>query len=133
MTSNIGSQHILKAIRHWKNNSKDYEMMEEQAEELVRNKFRLEFINSIDRFILFFPLDANQIYKSVNIQLKILLNKIKENKIDLRYTNEAVELLATLRFNLNSWFRLVKREIHRHIEDDAAIGVMKGELGRKIG
>ncbi|KAK3211363.1 hypothetical protein Dsin_016069 [Dipteronia sinensis] len=81
--------------------------------------FRSEFINRIDRFIIFLPLDAKQIYKCVEIQ------------VDLRYTKGAVELLATLGFDPNSGVRLVKREIQLHIVDKVAIGVMKGDFKRE--
>ncbi|KAK0572161.1 hypothetical protein LWI29_027039 [Acer saccharum] len=128
LTSNIGSQHILKAIRDGKNNSEDYETLQKQVKELAGQNFRPEFINRIDRFIVFLPLDAKQIYRTVEMQLKMLQNKLKEKKFDLYYTKGAVALLATLGLDPNSGVRLVKREIQRLIEDEVAIRVMKGHF-----
>jgi ATP-dependent Clp protease ATP-binding subunit ClpB len=51
-------------------------MMKKQVIELARQTFRLEFMNRIDEYIVFQPLDSNQIYKIVEIQVINLLHKI---------------------------------------------------------
>ncbi|KAK4854493.1 hypothetical protein QYF36_024690 [Acer negundo] len=64
-----------------------------KVEELARQTFRSNFfMNSIDEYIVFQPLDSKQI---IEIQLKQVQDRLKQRKkIDLHYTKGAVELLG---------------------------------------
>lgn len=70
MTSNIGSHYILETLRNTQD-SKDavYDVMKRQVIELARQTFRPEFMNRIDEYIVFQPLDSKQIHKIVEIQV----------------------------------------------------------------
>lgn len=74
MTSNIGSHHILETLRSTKD-SKDaiYETMKRQVVESARQTFRPEFMNRIDEYIVFQPLDSREITRIVELQV----NKIR--------------------------------------------------------
>lgn len=74
MTSNIGSHYILETLRNTQE-SKDavYDVMKRQVIELARQTFRPEFMNRIDEYIVFQPLDSKQIHKIVEIQVKVEL------------------------------------------------------------
>ncbi|KAK0571089.1 hypothetical protein LWI29_010787 [Acer saccharum] len=129
MTSNIGSHHILETLRNTQD-SKDviYEIMKRQVLELARQTFRPEFMNRIDEYIVFQPLDHKEISKIVEIQLKRVQDRLKQKKINLQYTEEAVELLGTLGFDPNFGARPVKRVIQQLIENEIAIGVLRGDF-----
>lgn len=70
MTSNIGSHYILETLSNT-TDSKDavYDLMKKQVIGLARQTFRPEFMNRIDEYIVFQPLDATQICKIVEIQV----------------------------------------------------------------
>jgi ATP-dependent Clp protease ATP-binding subunit ClpB len=74
MTSNIGSHYILETLR---SNQDDkiavYDQMKNQVVELARQTFRPEFMNRIDEYIVFQPLDSNEISKIVELQVIDLL------------------------------------------------------------
>jgi ATP-dependent Clp protease ATP-binding subunit ClpB len=74
MTSNIGSHYILETLR---SNQDDkiavYDQMKSQVVELARQTFRPEFMNRIDEYIVFQPLDSNEISKIVELQVIDLL------------------------------------------------------------
>lgn len=129
MTSNLGSHYILETLRNAQD-SKDavYDMMKRQVVELARQTFRPEFMNRIDEYIVFQPLDAKEISKIVEIQMNRVKERLKQKKIDLHYTEEAVELLGTLGFDPNYGARPVKRVIQQMVENEIAMGVLRGDF-----
>ncbi|CAA6661666.1 unnamed protein product [Spirodela intermedia] len=129
MTSNIGSHFILETLRNTQD-TKDavYELMKRQVLELARQTFRPEFMNRIDEYIVFQPLDAKEISRIVEIQLGRLRERLKQRKIELEYTREAVALLGTLGFDPNFGARPVKRVIQQMVENEIALGVLKGDF-----
>ena len=72
MTSNIGSPLILGTLRNT-TDSKEvvYEIMKKQVIEMARQTFRPEFLNRIDEYIVFQPLDTSEINRIVEIQVNI--------------------------------------------------------------
>lgn len=129
MTSNIGSQYILETLRSTQDSKEAvYEMMKRQVIELARQTFRPEFMNRIDEYIVFQPLDSKEISKIVELQLNRVKDRLKQKKIDLLYTREAVELLGTLGFDPNYGARPVKRVIQQMVENEIAMGVLRGDF-----
>ncbi|XP_059640919.1 chaperone protein ClpB4, mitochondrial-like isoform X2 [Cornus florida] len=129
MTSNIGSQDILRIL---KNNDdgkeKIYDTMKRQTMELARETFSPEFMNHVDEFIVFQPLNTEEIARIVDIQMNCLKDRLNERKIDLHYTREAVDLILTLGFDRNFGARPVKRVIQQMVENEIAIRVLKGDF-----
>ncbi|CAO2037417.1 unnamed protein product [Urochloa humidicola] len=129
MTSNIGSPLILDTLRNT-TDSKEvvYEIMKKQVIEMARQTFRPEFLNRIDEYIVFQPLDTSEINHIVEIQLNRVKNRLKQQKIHLQYTPEAVEHLGSLGFDPNYGARPVKRVIQQMVENEIALGVLKGDF-----
>ncbi|VVB17271.1 unnamed protein product [Arabis nemorensis] len=127
MTSNIGSHHILETLRN-NEDSKEavHEIMKRQVVELARQTFRPEFMNRIDEYIVFQPLDSKEISKIVELQMQRVKNRLEQKKINLEYTKEAVDLLAQLGFDPNYGARPVKRVIQQMVENEIAVEVLKG-------
>lgn len=62
------------------------------------------------------------------MQLNRLKDRLKQKKIDLHFTKEAVELLGTLGFDPNFGARPVKRVIQQMVENEVALGVLRGDF-----
>lgn len=129
MTSNIGSHYILETLRSTQD-SKDavYDVMKRQVVELARQTFRPEFMNRIDEYIVFQPLDSKQISKIVKIQLDRVKDRLKQKNINLHYTEDAVKLLAAQGFDPNFGARPVKRVIQQMVENEIAMEILRGEI-----
>lgn len=129
MTSNIGSHLILDTLKNTQD-AKDvvYELMKKQVVDLARQTFRPEFMNRIDEYIVFQPLDSEQIKHIVQIQLNRVRDRLKQKKIDLHFTQEAIELLETLGFDPNFGARPVKRVIQQMVENELAVGLLRGDF-----
>ncbi|MQL75935.1 hypothetical protein Taro_008323 [Colocasia esculenta] len=129
MTSNIGSHYILETLRNTQDTKEAvYELMKMQVLDLARQTFRPEFMNRIDEYIVFQPLDSKEICRIVEIQLTRLRDRLKQKKIDIHYTRESVELLGTLGFDPNFGARPVKRVIQQMVENEVALGVLRGDF-----
>ncbi|KOM42043.1 hypothetical protein LR48_Vigan04g224100 [Vigna angularis] len=129
MTSNIGSHYILETLRSTQDDKTAvYDQMKRQVVELARQTFRPEFMNRIDEYIVFQPLDSEQISKIVELQMERVKNRLKQKKIDLHYTEEAVKHLGVLGFDPNFGARPVKRVIQQLVENEIAMGVLRGDF-----
>lgn len=70
MTSNIGSGLILDTLRNTEDTKEAvYEIMKKQVVDIARQTFRPEFMNRIDEYIVFQPLDVKEINKIVELQV----------------------------------------------------------------
>ncbi|KAJ0811427.1 putative ClpA/B family, AAA+ ATPase domain, P-loop containing nucleoside triphosphate hydrolase [Helianthus annuus] len=129
MTSNIGSHYILETLQSTQG-SKDavYNLMKKQVVDLARQTFRPEFMNRIDEYIVFQPLDSTQIRNIVEIQLNRVKDRLKQKKIVLRYTEEAIDILGKLGFDPNFGARPVKRVIQQLVENEISMGILRGDF-----
>ncbi|XP_077238095.1 chaperone protein ClpB4, mitochondrial-like [Tasmannia lanceolata] len=94
MTSNIGAKFFLETLRNTQD-AKDvvYERMKRQVIELARQTFRPEFMNAIDEYIVFQPLELNEIKCFADIQLKRLKEEGHVSEKDLLFRKEAFDAL----------------------------------------
>lgn len=65
------------------------------------------------------------------LQMNRLKERLKQKKIDLHYTKEAVELLGALGFDPNFGARPVKRVIQQLVENEIAMGVLRGDFSEE--
>ncbi|XP_022739632.1 chaperone protein ClpB3, chloroplastic-like [Durio zibethinus] len=127
MTSNVGSQYILNSDE---DAPKDiaYETIKQRVMEAARAVFRPEFMNRVDEYIVFQPLDREQISSIVRLQLERVQKRIADRKIKLQVKDAAVQLLGSLGYDPNYGARPVKRVIQQNVENELAKGILRGEL-----
>ncbi|EOA19903.1 hypothetical protein CARUB_v10000151mg [Capsella rubella] len=132
MTSNVGSQFIL-------NNTDDdanelpYETIKERVMNAARSVFRPEFMNRVDEYIVFQPLDREQINRIVRLQLARVQKRIADRKMKINITDAAVDLLGSLGYDPNYGARPVKRVIQQNIENELAKGILRGDFKEEDG
>ncbi|KAJ4877029.1 hypothetical protein Rs2_42047 [Raphanus sativus] len=121
MTSNVGSQFIL-------NNTDDdakkiaYEKIKQRVMDAARSIFRPEFMNKVDEYIVFQPLDPDMINSIVRLQLARVQKRIADRKMKIGIIDAAVDFLGSLRYDPNNGARLVKRVIQQNIENELTKG-----------
>lgn len=69
MTSNVGSQYILNTDDDTLTKETTYETIKRRVLEAARSIFRPEFMNRVDEYIVFQPLDRDQISSIVRLQV----------------------------------------------------------------
>ncbi len=117
MTSNIGSDIILENTLKSMVSQADFEETKERVLEVLRSRFKPEFLNRIDETIFFRALNMQDLMQIVDIQTDYLRKLLKEQEIDIEITPEAKEFLATRGFNPVYGARPLKRVIRQLIEN----------------
>ena len=130
MTSNIGSHQIKESFIH----NKDFEIAESKAKKAVLEQLKLtirpEFINRIDDVIMFSPLTAIEINLIVELQLSLLIERLKKEGLEIDVTKEAINALAKLGFNPEYGGRPVKRVIQKNILNLLSKSILGGEIDK---
>jgi ATP-dependent Clp protease ATP-binding subunit ClpC len=123
MTSNVGAELIRKQGSLGFRSQKEeltYQEMKEKLLEEVKHTFKPEFLNRVDDIIVFRSLIKDDLYKIVDIELRYLLERLKEQKITLELTEDAKDFLIEKGFDPVFGARPLKRIIQRFVEDPLA-------------
>ncbi|KAG6741789.1 hypothetical protein POTOM_055068 [Populus tomentosa] len=127
MTSNVGSQYILDTDDDLPKEVA-YETIKRRVMDAARSVFRPEFMNRVDEYIVFQPLDRDQINSIVRLQLERVQQRLADRKIRVLVTDAALDLLGTLGYDPNYGARPVKRVIQQYVENELAKGILRGEF-----
>ncbi|HLD41267.1 MAG TPA: ATP-dependent Clp protease ATP-binding subunit, partial [Candidatus Omnitrophota bacterium] len=123
MTSNVGAELIRKqGSLGFKTQKEDltYQDMKDKLLEEVKRTFKPEFLNRIDDIIVFRPLVKDHLHSIVEIELRYLTERLKEQKLTLELTPAAKEFLIEKGFDPVFGARPLKRIIQRFVEDPLA-------------
>ncbi len=120
MTSNLGSEIIQE--------KDNYEEIKKEIDNLLFRYFKPEFLNRIDEIITFKPLEKDTIKKIARIQIKRLEELLKNNKVSLEITENAIEKLAEMGFSPALGARPLKRIIQREIQDKISVLILEGRV-----
>jgi ATP-dependent Clp protease ATP-binding subunit ClpB len=120
MTSNIGSQYITE--------EESREARRRLVMDALRAHFRPEFLNRVDEIIIFDRLTEDDLKKIVEIQLKRLSKRLEQQKIALKLSDSAKELLAREGYDPVYGARPLRRTIQREILDLLSIDILEGKV-----
>jgi ATP-dependent Clp protease ATP-binding subunit ClpB len=120
MTSNIGSQYITE--------EESKEARRRLVTDALRAQFRPEFLNRVDEIIIFDRLTEDDLKKIVEIQLQRLSKRLDQQKITLKLSDSAKELLAREGYDPVYGARPLRRTIQREILDPLSIDILEGKV-----
>lgn len=124
MTSNLGSDLILKMTEE----HAGVDVVRDQIEELLHQKFKPEFLNRVDETIIFHSLSKKDMGAIIDIQLQRLVTRLEERKYKLSVTDAAKDFLVNAGFNPLFGARPLKRAIQRYLEDPLAMELLAGRF-----
>src|SRR4051812_35532428 len=90
--------------------------------------FKPEFINRLDDIIEFHSLDREQIGAIVDLQVDMVLARVRERGIEVVLSDDARTLLGNLGYDPTYGARPLKRVIQKHLVDKLALGILEGEF-----
>ncbi|MEW6059201.1 MAG: ATP-dependent chaperone ClpB [Actinomycetota bacterium] len=94
----------------------------------VRATFRPEFVNRVDEILVFQTLGREEIAQIVDIQVRLLVERLQGRKLEIRLTDAAREYLADKGFDPVYGARPLKRLIRREVQDVLAMKLLAGEI-----
>jgi ATP-dependent Clp protease ATP-binding subunit ClpC len=134
MTSNVGVQMIKKesvmGFRTGDNQEANYENMKGKVTEELRRTFRPEFLNRLDENIVFHALDRQHIREIVDLMLKEVAGRMRENEVEIEISDGVKDRLAKEGFDQDYGARPLRRAILRLIEDRLSEEILKGTFNK---
>ncbi len=125
MTSNVGATLIERQDSMGFRTDSDreqasYDSMKEKITRELRNTFRPEFLNRVDETIVFHALTKEHINEIVDLMLRELQDRLKEQDLSLEVSDAAKELLVEEGFDVQFGARPLRRAIQKLIENPLA-------------
>ncbi len=133
MTSNIGQEEFSeKAAAIWfdvtttkeEKIMKDYEKAKQNIKDNLTDYFSPEFVNRIDKVVVFNPLDKKEIKKIVKLQVANLEKRLEAKSITLDYDTKILNFITKQVYNPQFGAREIRRFITDHIEDAIAESII---------
>ena len=123
MTSNVGAEIFRKQGSIGFKSEKaemTYKSMKEELLEKVKKTFKPEFLNRIDEIIVFHSLTKEHLYDIIEIELREVKERLKEQGVLIDLDKAAKGLLIDKGFDPVFGARPLKRTIQRLLEDPLA-------------
>ena len=133
MTSNVGAEIFRRqGSIGFKSEKKEmtYKDTKEKLLEEVKKTFKPEFLNRIDEIIVFHGLTKQDLYKIVEIELKEVKDRLKEQDIEVELDKSAKDILVEKGFDPIFGARPLKRTIQRFLEDPLAEEIIAKNFDR---
>ena len=136
MTSNVGAARLnkLQALgfgkaRDEREKAKEaYAEIKEKVLEEMKRAFKPEFLNRIDKTLVFQPLTQENIREILDIQIKRLLPRLVEQRLDLTITDPAREKIAAEGYDPDFGARPLRRLVVSTIEDPLSEKLLSGDI-----
>ena len=132
MTSNTGQEVITNNLTSDHPDPQLVEMTTDQVLLQLKQCVAPEFINRIDDIIMFMPLSMDDIKKIVEMQLAAQRKKLLGNKIDVRFDNSVVAMIAQKAYSLEYGARPVNRAIKENIIDALCMALLRQEVSKTV-
>ena len=133
MTSNLGSQLIRETVEQMEGTSnRDAQLSSLRAQlmSMLKQTIRPEFLNRIDETIMFLPLTQQEIADVVTLQMKQVQRMLKEQDIQLEWTQPAIDFLTEVGYDPEFGARPVKRAIQHYVLNDLSKKLLAGDVNR---
>jgi len=121
MTSNLGSKLIQE-------NQDSLDKIQSQIWDLLKNKFRPEFINRIDQIIIYDKLKKEEIIKIVELEIKKIEKRLAKQDIHLEISDKAKQKAATEGYDPQFGARPLRRYLENKIVDQVALRLTNAEV-----
>jgi len=128
MTSNIGSNLIQANLTVSEKEKLNYEELKEKLMTVLKQYFRLEFLNRIDEIIVFHALTKEQIKDIVRLQLERVKRTARGQGVELVFNETVIEFLVDIGYHPEFGARELKRQIRKEIEIKLAKLMLEGTI-----
>ena len=135
MTSNLGNEVIRQYSIGFADTSNQTEVAVQQTSEMkakidkiLKNHFKLEFLNRIDEIVLFRSLSLKALEKIVDLELNKVEARLNNKNINLRITPKIKKMLAEKGYDITYGARPLKRIIQTMILDELALDIIANKI-----
>jgi len=134
MTSNLGNEVIKQFSIGFSDTDEENEKktqeeeMKEKIDKILREHFKLEFLNRIDETVIFKSLTKDVLTKIVDLELHKITSRLKNKDIVIKVGNKVKKMLAEKGYDPTFGARPLKRLIQNKILDELALEIIEGKI-----
>ncbi|HXN39360.1 MAG TPA: AAA family ATPase, partial [Solirubrobacteraceae bacterium] len=99
-----------------------------QVRSALLEHFKPEFVNRLDDVVRFESLSREQLSEIVELQVRLVLQRVAERGVQVTLTDKAKELLGNLGYDPVYGARPLRRVIQKQLTDRLALALLKGEI-----
>ena len=126
MTTNAGSDYKAASLGFSEGNVG--KSSQDKVNKALREFFRPEFLNRVDKIVVFDPLGKEELRKITHIMLSDIEKNLRDKKLYVSFTDNLVEYLIENGFDEKFGARPLRRLIEREVEDKIADAFIAGDL-----
>ena len=94
----------------------------------VEAHFKPEFVNRLDDIVEFEPLSREQIGEIVDVQVGVLVKRVREREVEVELSDAARTLIGNLGYDPTYGARPLKRVIQKRLVDPLALAILEGRF-----
>lgn len=130
MTSNLGTEFANRggALGFVQGADEQAIADHQKIEKAMRDTFRPEFLNRIDEVIIFSPLTEKDVERMVDLQMRELAKRLKENDVHVHLTEPARNWLARSGYDPQFGARPLRRTLQRYVENPLSVRLLRGDF-----
>ncbi|OQA02873.1 MAG: Chaperone protein ClpB [bacterium ADurb.Bin400] len=132
MTSNLGTNMLNKqaaiGFSHSHDDKAQYDKLKDNVKSALEEFFRPEFLNRVDKIIIFRPLSKESILEIAKLQLNELITRLSDHKIHLKIDSSVYEWIVERGFNPDFGARPIRKIIADNIEDLLAEEILRESI-----
>lgn len=135
MTSNLGNEIIREYSIGFSDGSDEsvvkqmqQEEMKDKIDKILRQYFKLEFLNRIDEIVIFKSLGKEDLVQIIDLELAKVEERLRNKDIRLRIGKEVKQLLAEKSYDKTFGARPLKRVIQTLILNELASEIVAGKI-----
>ena len=135
MTSNLGNE-IIKEYSIGFTDTTDEKKtadirtdeMKEKIDHILKDHFKLEFLNRLDEIVIFKSLSKEVLAKIVDLELSKVEKRLENKVINLKIASRVKKMLMEKGYDLTYGARPLKRIIQSMILDELAMEIIEGKI-----
>lgn len=126
MTSNLGSELLQGETASDKGDGK--EKKKKQVWEVLHRHFKPEFLNRLNSVVIYNALSPKDLIKIAEQQLKHVQERMQENNIDLKISDDVALYFAEVGYDPIFGARPLRRAIEEKLVDEIAMRIIEGTI-----
>ena len=135
MTSNLGNEvireHSMGFSDHGSKQEEEKwrdEEMRDKIDKILKEHFKLEFLNRIDEILIFKSLSKEALSRIVDLEIHKVAERLKNKEITIRVAPKVKKMLAEKGYDPTFGARPLKRIIQNKILDELAMEIIEGKV-----